>query len=265
MRFRVSSLMILLLLVMLFACSDDDSSLAPRDEESSSSVCDACALSSSADKDLSSDSHSSSSTKKISSDSKSSSSSITKESWQYLDVSSEYDLMTDDRDGQVYKIVKIGDQIWIAENYNYKIDSSFCYADEQDNCEKYGRLYTWAAAQNACPSGWRLPTKDDYAILFDYVGGTSYAGKELKSKDGWGGEGYGKDSYGFSAIPAGVRLGYDGRFSGSGIRGDCNFWTSTEYEDEAYRIRFPYNTNAASFSNASKGNAYSVRCVKDTD
>ena len=61
--------------------------------------------------------------------------------------------------------VRIGNQVWMAHNLNRDIGGSFCYDNDSLNCEKYGRLYTWKAAQYACPEGWRLPTHADFREL----------------------------------------------------------------------------------------------------
>jgi len=76
---------------------------------------------------------------------------------------------TDSRDGKSYKTVKIGDQTWMAENLNYEISDSWCYDNNSSNCNTYGRLYTWVTAQNVCPSGWHLPSRDEWNILFEYL------------------------------------------------------------------------------------------------
>ena len=71
------------------------------------------------------------------------------------------DSFVDVRDGQVYKTVKIGNQVWMAENLSYKTPNSFCFVDADSNCTKYGRLYTWEASENVCPAGFHLPTVDE--------------------------------------------------------------------------------------------------------
>lgn len=94
---------------------------------------------------------------------------------------------TDPRDGQVYNTItfkkKIGDAVvertWFAENARYDVEGSYCYKDTDAYCEKFGRLYNYAAANKACPEGWHVPTIDEWNYLFTFFGGVHKAGKYL--------------------------------------------------------------------------------------
>ena len=91
-------------------------------------------------------------------------------------------LFTDPRDGQTYKTVKIGDQIWLAENLNYDpaAGNSWCYEDDTANCAVYGRLYDWETAKTACPAGWHLPSEDEWDQLIAFLGGEAAAGGKIR-------------------------------------------------------------------------------------
>lgn len=209
--------------------------------------------------------------------SKSSDSETSVSSSSSANAGSEYDAsantLKDLRDGQVYRIVKIGDQVWMAENLNYETDSSFCYNDSAAYCTKYGRLYTWAAAMNACPDGWRLPSETDFKNLVNAVGGKDSAGIKLKSTSGWndydGVSGNGTDAFGFSALPAGTG---DANQYGA-MNHTADFWGSTECGNEnspepgngcAYELYLDYRNAEVSLpSYAAKDVVLSVRCVKD--
>ena len=205
-----------------------------------------------------------------------------------------YGTLTDARDGKTYKTVVIGTQTWMAENLNYSDSTNYpsmlgrnwCYKNSLDNCSKYGRLYTWAAAMDSvgtfstngkgcgygktcsptypvrgiCPEGWLLPTSAEFRTLFDAVGGQQTVGKMLKSTSGWKSNGNGEDAFGFSALPAGYND--NGHFYDDGYA--AYFWSSTEYYNSAYFLSLSYSSGSADLDNdlfIKPG--FSVRCVKD--
>ncbi|MCL2283106.1 MAG: hypothetical protein FWC26_07295, partial [Fibromonadales bacterium] len=129
----------------------------------------------------------------------------------------------DKRDGKTYRTVKIGTQIWMAENLNYDAENSKCYENKPENCEKYVRLYDWETAMKSCPSSWHLPSNEEWKTLVNFAGGRNIAGKKLKAKKGWNEKGNGTDGFGFSALPGGS--GYsDDKFSDVGNYG---YWWSS--------------------------------------
>lgn len=178
---------------------------------------------------------------------------------------------TDTRDGQSYDIVQIGPQTWMAENLNYEIEGSACPEGDKRNCSKYGRLYTWAAAQKVCTEGWHLPDRADFEQLIasaagtDLASGMAVAGEKLKSTSGWFKKGNGSDEFGFNALPAGYRLG--GSESAPGkfdcIGGYAHLWSASETPDGlAHYLLLDFSTKAAKISAFGKDEARSVRCVK---
>ena len=93
--------------------------------------------------------------------------------------------MIDGRDQQKYKMVKIGNQIWLAENFRFKSTDSYVYGNNEDMAEKYGRLYTWDSARIVAPPGWHLATRRDFNELGRFCKslGQGMVGTMLKSKD----------------------------------------------------------------------------------
>lgn len=136
----------------------------------------------------------------------------------------------DKRDGKTYKTIKIGDQLWLAENLNLLTpNGSYCYDNDPLNCSKFGRLYNWENAKNVCPTydGWQLPTDKDWNALIDYLGGQKNAEPKLKSKSGWNQpNGSNNNESGFSGLPSGYYnpgCAYGSSFSKLGDAG--YFWS----------------------------------------
>ena len=169
---------------------------------------------------------------------------------------------TDTRDGQTYKTVKIGTQKWMAQNLNYKTDSSWCYKNSLSYCKKYGRLYDWKTAKTVCPKGWKLSSREDWDRLVATADGEEITGKKLKSKNGWDEYGNSTDNYGFSALPGGRRYS-DDSFYLAGNYG--NWWTAPENGDDgAYGRGMSYGSDDVNEGKYDKSNGFSVRCVMDS-
>lgn len=221
------------------------------------------------------------------------SSSSDKPVWQYLNPDIEYGEFTDDRDGQVYKTVTIGEgdkaQTWMAENLNYnsnteEVTNRWCGGGKNGavtggDCFLYGRVYTWSAAVDACPNGWHLPKHYEFEVLINNVDPTfvfddhpsdassSTAGQFLKSMLGWKDRddetsGNGLNTSGFSAIPAGLRSS-GGQFYYVGEY--ANFWSSDEYyQNDAFGLRLYYGHEDAKLLWENKNVAKSVRCIQNS-
>lgn len=154
--------------------------------------------------------------------------------------SSTYDesknLLIDNRDGERYATVKIGGRVWMAENLKFRLPGSYCYDNNLQNCEIYGRLYTWNSAKNACPDGWSLPMSDDL----------NYQDFNLNSfrvLDG----GYYVD--GENYIDLGNRAFFWIGDDKQGDKADAMSFRGTNLESFAFRGR--------------KANGYSVRCIQN--
>jgi uncharacterized protein (TIGR02145 family) len=162
----------------------------------------------------------------------------------------------DSRDGKEYKIVKIGEQVWMAENLNYATGVHRCYDDDEEKCNKYGRHYDWNTAKEACPKGWHLPSNEEWGKLYRFAD-SSMAGKHLKSKTEWDG----LDTYGFAALPS----GYSNSGGDFARLGDLTIWWSAS--DTTDRYAYDWNMQSgkdvASWYLGHKSWLLNVRCVRD--
>ena len=192
----------------------------------------------------------------------------------YLNPALQYDSLVDSRDGQVYKIIKIGQQIWMAQNLNYAdsvrtptlAGNSWCYKDKVENCALLGRFYNWEGAQEVCPEGWHLPTSGEWKTLEGKFGGNTVAGKYLRARLGWRFRN-GADEYGFSAIPTGGRFAEELNDSTAGylyLGHEAFFWSSSTMDEKmAFRMNISYSSDYSHIGMYNKFFGHSVRCLKD--
>ncbi len=186
-----------------------------------------------------------------------------------------------DIDGNVYRSVQIGRQVWMAENLRttrYRNGDAIPYARrdrawttktvgmrctyEHDDAlaDRYGQLYNFFAVQDErglCPSGWHVPSDAEWTALTDALGGEVVAGKKMKTT-AWGGT----NSSGFSALPGGARTNDYGSFFYGGYYG--GWWSSSAFGTYYAWYRFlasDYDDVYRSYNSQRFG--FSVRCVRD--
>lgn len=201
---------------------------------------------------------------------------------------------TDTRDNLNYAWVRIGSQIWMAENLGYLPAVSppdeggsqipFYYVQGFTGNEvadairteiygQYGVLYNWKAMQTACPAGWHLPSDEEWKDLERNLGMdmteedetgnriSGEAGKKIKSATGWVEEGNGNNKSGFNALPGGSRNS-TGEFGSIGMR--AGFRTSTASGSSGNISRsLDYNSDGINRGTVNHSIGFSVRCVKN--
>jgi uncharacterized protein (TIGR02145 family) len=161
--------------------------------------------------------------------------------------------------------VKIGTQTWMEKNLDVAAAGSKCFDNDPANCVKYGRLYDWATAKTACPSGWHLPTQAEWNTLSSYIGSNKGCSgcdaMHLKSASGWS-SGTRLDSYGFSALPGGC-LAYGDFFGVGGLGG---WWSATEtngMSSHAYFMLMYPDIEEIGRAHDDKSSLFSVRCLQN--
>ncbi len=182
--------------------------------------------------------------------------------------------LTDSRDGQTYETVSYnldGKAItWMAQNLNYEIEGAFAYDNNEGYRKKLGLLYTQSAAKTSCPSGWRLPSQQDWGDLLRLLGGAEAAKQALKSKDGWVVRSEridfanGNNSSGFNAYPAGSYR--QNNFNQIGQ--NTMYWT---FPSSTSRMRVSItlldnstrNVSPRGLTPRSDEDAHSCRCIKN--
>ncbi|MCX6717411.1 MAG: hypothetical protein NTU76_01915 [Candidatus Taylorbacteria bacterium] len=208
-----------------------------------------------------------------------------------IKIESSQNSFTDPRDGKTYKTVKIGDQVWMAENLkatlfndgspiqNITIGSewansssgAYCWLenDSEKNKDIYGALYNWYALESdkLCPTEWHVPTIDEWKELSTYLGGQNIAGAKLMESGTahWDNpNNYSTNESGFSARPGAFRSeqGYLYEPGDIGV-----WWSSTSLSNkDAMEIVLSHDTKSIGGllnGKMNKKSGCSVRCLKN--
>lgn len=194
-----------------------------------------------------------------------------------------------DGDNNNYPAVKIGNQIWMAENlrttrfnnsvaiqhesdnlfWNSLTTPGYCWYNNNETPNKtiYGALYNWYAVNNGnlCPVDWHVPTNEEWTALTNYLGDKGVAGGKLKSTDStiWVSPNVGATNQtGFTALPGGSRSS-GGAFEGT-MKENGYWWSATENETTtAWSRMMNYACNCVQTFDYNKSYGFSVRCIKD--
>lgn len=236
-------------IAMLVSCSSDNSSGADLDAASSSSV-----------EEVSSSSEVASSSSVV----ESSSAFVESSSSAELESSSSlvYGKLLDERDGQEYRTVVIGDDTWMADNlnYDYLVDGvSYIYSNK--NHPEYGRYYDYEfGIKDACPDGWHLPRYTDFRKLWLAVGANDSIGSKLINSEGWEDNEGSLNPYGFSALPTGYRTIDDAM----AISKSAVFLTAESFP-MGVNVMFIVTNQVVAWEQSSGFERAPVRCVKNKE
>lgn len=167
---------------------------------------------------------------------------------------------TDTRDDNTYSWVAIDNQIWMSQNLNFSVATVDTTGGEADGVcqlndvfawdntkDSYGKLYSWQAAQKACPTGWHLPTGAEWNSLALYLEANEVEGSNTS---------------GFSPQAS----GWANHFGKLSYQGDYSYFWSSETDGSyagRYRLLEYYDATKKDYYLLSSGNALSVRCIKD--
>lgn len=158
-------------------------------------------------------------------------------------------------DGQSYRTVEIKGVTWMADNMNLDVKGSHCYNDDQENCKKFGRLYTYEAAKTVCPEGWMLPSSS----IFKSLAGSAFSSNHLRSTTTWSDKASrGLNSWGFDAKAAGGRES-SGYFD---LKTSAYFWLSDAAEGNNALAAWINYYSIPSEVLRSTSDEFSVRCIK---
>jgi uncharacterized protein (TIGR02145 family) len=193
-----------------------------------------------------------------------------------------------DFEGNIYKTVKIGTQVWMAENlrstklndgtemalttgsaqWNNLSDAGYCWYDNDEPSFKalYGALYNGytVVTGKLCPDGWHIPEKQEWTVLREFLGDSVKAGGKMKETGtaNWQSPNKGADNFsGFTAVAAGIRY-FEGTFSSNQTY--TSLWSATEAtQGELWCTSLYFADTNLSLNHRSKKYGFSVRCIKD--